>query len=63
MQRVKGVKIRDTSIGNIQCSLSPQEVSQLEMEMHLEALHEVDTRELDWSRPLRREVRREGEGR
>jgi hypothetical protein len=39
----------------VTCSLCQQEVSQLELEMHLEAFHAVDTRDLDWSRPLQRE--------
>lgn len=33
-----------------------QEVSQLELEIHLEAFHSVDTRDLDWTKPLHREV-------
>ena len=29
-----------------------QEVSQLELEMHLEAFHAVETESIDWSRPI-----------
>ena len=37
-----------------------QEVSQLELEIHLEAFHSVDTRDLDWTKPLHREVGEDG---
>ena len=40
-----------------------QEVSQLELEIHLEAFHSVDSRDLDWTKvtkPLHREVGADG---
>lgn len=36
----------------VNCPVCSEEVSQLEMEMHLEAFHEVETDPIDWSRPL-----------
>lgn len=33
-----------------------QEVSQLEMEMHLEAFHGVETDAIDWSKPIATQV-------
>jgi hypothetical protein len=38
----------------VSCPLCLEEVSQLEMAIHLEAFHSVDTRDLDWSKPLQK---------
>jgi hypothetical protein len=39
----------------ISCCLCQEEVSQLEMAIHLEAFHSVDTRDLDWRKPLQKQ--------
>ncbi len=45
-----------TQLGVAMVTTHPQEVSQLELEMHLQAFHSVDTSQLDWTRPISGQV-------
>ena len=40
----------------VDCPVCREEVSQLELEIHLEAFHSVETASIDWDRPLTSQV-------